>query len=124
MESAAHELLYPRSAGFGTGVQLNVSFDSGSQGLTTWRRKNLEDELQLYAAELREARATAGSLQKELRAFQKENTWLKRQLEIQSDRDELLRDIRDRVSEGDACSIDGQRKGRLCGAVCAILGRS
>lgn len=129
MDGPMHELLYTHPGGVGQGVQLPSSrfsvgsFDGSSrQGYTTWQRKNLEGELQMTLGELREARANAARLDEELRSCQKDNLWLRRRLDVQCDRDELLRDLCDRVSEGDTASIVPRQR-RICGTVCAILGR-
>lgn len=113
-----------------SGASTIASFDDNQkETYTTWRRRNLEGELNLTRGELQEARLNSARLEQELRAMQRENAELRRRLEIQQDRDDLLRDIRDRVSEvssnrGSIASSDhAQSGGRLCRKVCSFLGR-
>jgi len=88
---------------------------------TTWHQKNLEGQLNVTQGELREARAHASRLEEEIKAMQSQNTWLKHQLDIQNSRDELLQDIRNRVSEVEVMR-DG-RRGGVCKSVCSLFGR-
>lgn len=113
-----------------SGASTIASFDEDQKATyTTWRRRNLEGELNLTRGELQEARLHSARLEQELQAMQRENAELKRRLEIQQDRDDLLRDIRDRVSEvsshrGSLISSNVEQSGgRLCRKVCSILGR-
>lgn len=113
-----------------SGASTIAPFDEDQKATyTTWRRRNLEGELNLTRGELQEARLHSARLEQELRAMQQENAELRRRLEIQQDRDNLLRDIRDRVSEvsshrGSLISSDvAPFGGRLCRKVCSILGR-
>lgn len=97
-----------------------------ARSYTPWRRKCLEDELQLTRGELREARQRAARVEEELRTTQRENARLRHELSIQRERDELLRSIHDRVSE--ASLLGGQvsqadTRGRYCTSVCALFGR-
>lgn len=128
-----HRLFAPL---LGSGAALS----SSSVG-STWGRKNLESELAHTRGELREARGHAAKLEEELRRVQVENAKLRHQVDIHKDRDDLLRDIRDRVSEADnsfgvassSCaggsgtgSVRSQGVGRrktVCSTVCSMFGR-
>eukprot|EP00440_Ansanella_granifera_P032657 gb/GFBE01035429.1/.p1 GENE.gb/GFBE01035429.1/~~gb/GFBE01035429.1/.p1 ORF type:complete len:226 (+),score=32.40 gb/GFBE01035429.1/:1-678(+) len=94
---------------------------------TTWRRRNLEHELQLARDELHEARLHASQLEAQLRSTQRELQRARHQLDVQKDRDDLLRDIlHDRAASEEAVNstFSSHRKGgAVCGAVCALFGR-
>eukprot|EP00929_Paragymnodinium_shiwhaense_P042511 TRINITY_DN21985_c0_g1_i1.p1 TRINITY_DN21985_c0_g1~~TRINITY_DN21985_c0_g1_i1.p1 ORF type:complete len:388 (+),score=95.38 TRINITY_DN21985_c0_g1_i1:102-1265(+) len=113
------------------GIQLEESALAAGM-YTTWGRKNLEGELQQSRGELREARLHASQMEEELRRLQQENAKLRHQLDIQRDRDTILRDIRESLEGSNASqrlldhshSSPSERQGRsLCGSVCALFGR-
>lgn len=61
-----------------------------------------------------------------MKALQQQNNWLKQQLDIQKDRDDLLRDIRNPVSEvegGSSQDAPALRQQGVCGSICSLLGR-
>jgi hypothetical protein len=95
------------------------------QMFTTWQQKNLGDELNFARGELLEARRRQEKLEEENRTLAQQNAWLKQQLDIRNDSDDLLRDIRNRVSvESERDGLNsGQPNRGLCGSVCALLGR-
>lgn len=95
------------------------------QMYTTWQSKSLGDELQMTRGELSEVRRRAACLEDEVRALQKENIRLRQQLDIQNDRDDLLRDIRNRVSEAEIFQepMGFRQKRGLCGSICSLFGR-
>lgn len=115
----------PTAKGGSFGAQLVDQKLPAGQVYTTWHQKNVGDELQLRNGELLEARRRATSLEEEVRTLQQENSWLRKQLDIHNDRDELLRDIRDRVSEVNVSqdTQHSQQRRNVCGSVCSLFGR-
>jgi hypothetical protein len=90
---------------------------------TTWGQKNLSSELLLMQGELAEARDRSSRLEEKNMDLANENAWLRKQLDIQRDSQELLRDIQSRVSEGSLVFDPPPRQHGLCGAVCSLFGR-
>jgi len=147
LDGPPDELLYRPPAGLSLCEQSWSRDPAGVPDLsvpTTWRRKHLEGELQLVRGALRESRLRSVRLEEELQASQRENARLRRQLDVRCDRDELLRDVRQREdlrarAGEEATEPAGRRRGvrgcatkgsdgggaggRLCGAVIALLGR-
>mmetsp|Transcript_101417 Transcript_101417/g.325881 ORF Transcript_101417/g.325881 Transcript_101417/m.325881 type:complete len:171 (+) Transcript_101417:101-613(+) len=60
---------------------------------TAWGRKNLEDELKRTREEAREARRHASRAEQEMKTLQREHAKLREQMEIQLQRDNLLRAV-------------------------------
>jgi hypothetical protein len=107
-----------------------VSRTNDRQVYNTWQQKNIDSELQVMRGELNEARANCLRLEEQVRSLQQQNARLQQQLDIQSDGNEMLRDIRNRVranSGSDSMDVprfrEPARRPGLCGSVCALFGR-
>lgn len=139
------ELLYRPPDGFGPGQPMGKT-NSNASGrgaasapqpiYSAWRRKNIEDELQLAQNELREARQHSSRVEEDLRRTQAENSKLRQQLDLQRERDDLLRDLNGVSEERNPHASYGgsgssgrhsetvPERGRVCGSVCSIFGRN
>mmetsp|Transcript_73760 Transcript_73760/g.153719 ORF Transcript_73760/g.153719 Transcript_73760/m.153719 type:complete len:178 (+) Transcript_73760:288-821(+) len=111
------------------------SDDEDGPRYTAWARKSLEDEVRCAKEESREAKRRATALEQELKTVRAENVKLRRELEIQRDRDSLLRELREssRASdeEADRQSLSSQDRyrgvgsagGGVCRSFCLFFGR-
>jgi septal ring factor EnvC (AmiA/AmiB activator) len=93
---------------------------------TAWQRKNLEVELQHTLGELSAERKRVVRLEQELRAVRREAERLQRTVDEQRDRDSILLDIRERLSEGSMASgssLSSHHRGGPCASVCCFFGR-
>eukprot|EP00812_Abedinium_dasypus_P013561 NODE_7065_length_464_cov_195.457213.p1 GENE.NODE_7065_length_464_cov_195.457213~~NODE_7065_length_464_cov_195.457213.p1 ORF type:complete len:108 (+),score=38.57 NODE_7065_length_464_cov_195.457213:42-326(+) len=90
---------------------------------TTWRTKNLEEDLATARGLLGEEQGRSAMLETALENLQRENAQLKNRLAVQNDGNDLLRDVEQSHRANPMEEAGLEQRSHLCGSVCSIFRR-